>query len=137
MRLLIRLILPLCFLLLGRFAYTYETAAYCSLQNVFESSVQANLFAGQFTRGLIYSDAPTNTRNEYDHIKALEIGEEDDDDESEFSKKSSKNDNSCISFYNAGEPGSICRYFNNRLPFCEHLSWSSSNKFLIHRVIRI
>lgn len=127
-RLLIGFILSLYSLLPGVFAHGY------SPEKIPEVSAQAHFFTGQIDEAQTSMVGLPGARKAGDKIKAIEIQE---DEESGSSRKYSESRNACIAFYAALNNSDIPCYFKSCLPFCEHFSYSSSYKFIIHRVIRI
>jgi hypothetical protein len=77
--------------------------------------------------------APSRSRNVYVHLKATE---EEDDDDDEWKKHSGLINSDITSFYTPVW-GYISHRLSGRLPFCEHLSYTSASKFIIHCVFRI
>jgi len=134
MRLLIRLIFSLCFLCLGGYAYTHQFRVAYSSNNIFEATAQNYIASLQNDKVVISKDHSPNTRKLNDKIKAVEI--EDDDDPVSF-KKYSEAGNYCIDFFYLPKPVYVYRNYNSRLPFCNYFSWSSCDKFIVNRVIRI
>lgn len=133
MRFLVRFILSLCFLLWGANARTNQCDTGYSSEKNFEASVRANISAVQNDHVKISRPTSPFTEKEREKIKATV---EEDDDETESFKKHAKTGNSCISFFDARAPG-YTHHNNNRLPLCDHCSWSSSDKCILHCVIRI
>ena len=134
MRLLIRFIFSVCFLLIGGYAYTHQFHLGYSSNNIFQATAQNYIASLQNDKVVISKDHSSNTRKHNDKIKAVEI--EDDDDPVSF-KKYSETSNFCIDFFYVQKPAYVCQRNNNRLPFCKHFSRSSCDKFIINRVIRI
>jgi|GEM_PF-672828 len=63
--------------------------------------------------------------------------EEDDDDDSVFSRKYVLLAKYFITLTYASILICFYNYFKNRLPFCRHLSYSSSYKYILQRVLRL
>lgn len=131
-RFLIKCFLALCFLLLKGYGHLYadtdQDYLYRSLQQHSESSVQVT--PPQNDQALL-SNAPSSGAKK-EKIKATEV----EDEEESFSGRK----HLLISTYflfNPQEPASYYSYLKNPLPFCNHFSYSSSYKFIIHRVIRV
>ena len=136
MRLLIKFIISLCFLLWGGYAHAYQRRMCNAPKRFFETTIRANLPGEQHDQVLVSKPRPSNAGNKAgDTIIATEIEEE--DDEAGSYKKRSLAGHGCISFFDGQAPGNIPLYLNAPLPFCEHFSYSSSDKFILHRVIRI
>ena len=131
---LIRCILLLCFLSWGEYAHTHQNHMGYFPGKMAERSVQAG-FAGIQNDHALLSKAPSPKKGNRvkESIKATEM---EDDDETDSSGKHSETTNCAITFFYAQAPGYSCHYLKNRLPFCEHFSWSSY-KFILHGVIRI
>ena len=132
-RLLINFFLSLCFFLLKGHGHLYadtdENNLYRSLQLHSESTVQIRVFDIRNQQPLI-SNAPSSGAKK-EKIKATEVEEE----ESFSARKHLQ-----ISHYfclSSQEPTSNYSYLKNPLPFCNHFSYSSSDKFIVHRVIRV
>jgi hypothetical protein len=133
MRLLIRWLLLLCFLSSGGYAHTHQHRIGYLPEKITERSVQAG-FSGLQNDNATLSQAPSpNKENKVN--EGIRTTEMEDDDESDPSKKHAATSNCSITFY-AQASGDNSHYFKNRLPFCEHFSWSSY-KFILHGVIRI
>jgi hypothetical protein len=133
-RFLIKVFLSLCFLLLKGYGHLYantdQHSIYKSLQQLSESSVQVsppNVGYGQ----LRISSAPSSGAKK-EKIKATEVK---DEEESSSGRKHLQ-----ISHYYLlypQSPASYYSYHKHPLPFCNHFSYYSSDKFIVHRVIRI
>jgi hypothetical protein len=135
MRLLIRYMLSLFFLLWGTYAYIHHHRCYAT-NKVYQAATQTALAAHPNHR-VCFSQAPpsNDTPIIYHRLKATIIEEE--DEETESSRDHSASSNNAIPFFYVQLPGSVCHNGKNRLPFCEHFSWSSATKFIFHRVIRV
>lgn len=132
-RLLINFFLSLCFFLFKGHGHLYadtdQDNLYRSLQQHSESTVQIKVFDTRNQHPLI-SNAPSSGKKK-EKIKATEVEEE----ESFSARKHLQ-----ISHYfclSSQEPTSNYSYLKNPLPFCNHFSYSSSDKFIVHRVIRV
>jgi hypothetical protein len=132
-RLLINFFLSLCFFLLKGHGHLYadtdQDYLYRSLQQHSESTVQIKVFDISNHHPLI-SNAPASGKKK-EKIKATEVEEE----ESVSARKHLQ-----ISHYfclSSQQPTSKHSYLKNPLPFCNHFSYSSSDKFIVHRVIRV
>ena len=136
MRVLIRFTISLCFLLWGGYTHAYQQRLYSTLKQRFARCVQASSSGEQDDQARVSKNYPANTgHNAGDAVEATEIEEE--DDESSAFKKRSLGGNGCHSFLDGQAASDVPDYLNAPLPFCEHFSYSSSNKFIFHRVIRI
>ncbi len=136
MRVIIRFIISLCFLLWGGYTHAYQQRLYKTLKQRFERSAQASSSGEQDGSARVSKNYPANSGNNAgDAVEATEIEEE--EDESNSFKKRSLGGNGCLSFLDGQAAGDVPDYLNAPLPFCEHFSYYSSNKFIFHRVIRI
>lgn len=79
------------------------------------------------------ADAP-NTHKDLDRIKAVEI---DEDDETECTRQFESGAPDIADFYTAITPAHPHHPQQNSLPFCEHFSYASAEKYILHLVIRI
>jgi hypothetical protein len=126
--------LSLCFFLLGGSNHVYagthqSTISYSTVQKV-EKSQQTNLVIA--SQGL--SEVKTSTIGDK---KEDFISVEDEDDDLVSVRKSvlpakyfaTLTYASILIYSNA--------YFKNRLPFCKHLSYTSSYKYILQRVLKI
>ena len=134
MRMLIRLMFSLCFLLVGGYAYTHQFHIGYSSNNIFGATAQTYIDSLQNDKVVISKDHSPNTRRLNDKIKAVEI--EDDDDPVSF-RKYSEVGNYCLDLFYIQQPAFVHRLNNNRLPFSDHLLRCSGNKFIINCVLRI
>lgn len=137
MRVLIRFLLSLCFLLLrGYFplyAHAYHARACCSSKKILEQSAQAGFVAVQ-NKDLIRKATSSNTGKVIDRIKAEEV---EDEDESFSLRKHADISSYFIGFFYAHVLGYFLCCKQKRLPFCEHFSYTASNKCILNCVIRI
>lgn len=135
MSFLIRFILSLYFLFWGGYAHAMQGHLGYSRKRITNSPVHAGYPRQQGNEVTVSKAGTSDTDNKVnDIIIAVEMEE---DDELVSSPKQGNASNYTIScLYAPGPEGPYC-YLSNRLPFCEHLSWSSSYKFILHRVIRI
>jgi len=117
MKLFIRYLLAFCFLLLGGYVLTCHNRICSAVRN---------------DRGQIRKT--TSSSHKIGH--SIKATENEDDDESSSSRKYARTTCYSITFFRQ-TPGSVYHDPENRLPFCEHFSYSSSDKFIVHRVIRI
>jgi hypothetical protein len=128
---LLKFVLLLCILLLAGTAHTTHPRIGFFPGNTFEPSVPGN-YSKEHNDRLLSSNAPINKKGSHDKLKATEV---DDDDDLRTSRKNSGS--VCISFLYTEASDYITMFRKSSLPFCEHLSLTSSFKFIIHRVIRI
>lgn len=131
MKLLTRILLLLCILLLAGHAHTSQIRIAYLPGSLLERSVSANYSTVHYDR--VLSNAPASHRkNAFEKIRATEVN---DDDQLKVSKKNFTT--YCISFLYTAPADHLCGCYNSSLPFCEHFSLTSTYKFIIHRVIRI
>ena len=137
MKLLVRFLLSLSFFLLGGYAHTSLVRINYTQRSIFESAAQARYMAVQSVHAF-YSQAPASgTRHVNDVFSDSEVeDDDDDDDESKHNKKSSGSYNGGINFLMQVSADSY-HSLTDPLPFCEHFSYTSGLKFIIHCVIRI
>ena len=143
MKLLLKFLLPFCFLFLGRYVYTSQTRV-CHLPNYTLESALVTAATPSITSpdniakhhkpGVIYRTPSSNTKKLGDRIKATEI--EDDDDLESFKKQAAAG-SYCTTFFYALAPEKTHHYLSKRLPLCEHFSYFSSSCFIINCVFRI
>ena len=69
-----------------------------------------------------------------DGINATEM---EDDDDFEASRKYLEISGYFLNFLHAQVSGDAHRYLKDRLPFCEHFSFTASDKHIVQRAIRI
>lgn len=135
MRVLIKILLSLCVLLLGGYALTCHNVIGYSPKKVFDRSPQIHYVCFQYDKAQISKSPAPKTKKGREKIKAIEIEEE--DEESALFRKYLETGSPLIAFLNGFDPSSVYQYFKGSLPFCEHFSYISSFKFIIHLVIRI
>jgi hypothetical protein len=134
MRLIVTFLLSTFFLLVRGNAHlyahaTHDRTCYCPAQLPEKSkdAVSANQSQNNITK------ACTNSTSN-DGFNATEL--EDEDDFIAF-RKFVEVTNYFLSFFYAHVLGNDSQYVKNRLPVCEHFSYSSSCKYIMQRVIRI
>jgi len=131
MKFFIRFLLSLCVLLLAGRAHTSQSRFAYLPGSILERSVPANYSLVHYDR--ILNNAPaSNKKGAFEKVRATVV---DDDNELKVSKKNFTT--YCISFLYTKPADYLCRCYNSSLPFCEHFSLTSTDKFIIHRVIRI
>lgn len=137
MRVLIKFFLSLCFFLIrgdsNLYADTIQHCTYNAPKAYLKYLVPYSLSDVPVSQVVNHTTTP-GARKEIYKSKATEVQ---DDDEIPASKKQLKISNSCTNFFSTCEPASFYPYFKRPLPFCKHFSYSSSNKFIVYRVIRI
>jgi len=138
MRVLIKFFLSLCFFLIRGDDYltanTIQHCTYSAPEAYLKYPVPDHLSVIRKSLAQANPTTSPGARKEIYKFKATEV---EDDDEIPASKKQLKISNNCISFFSTCEPASFHTCFKRPLPFCKHFSYSSSNKFIVHRVIRI
>jgi hypothetical protein len=127
--------LSLCFLLLiGRtdaFAGIHrDTFNYSSAQYIGKKQ-QAQLENLNLNFPVIKDNGFNDKKEEFVSL------ENEDDDDSLFSRKQVLLAKYFITLAYASLLICFYNYFKNRLPFCRHLSYSSSYKYLLQRVLRL
>lgn len=131
MRMLIRFLLLVCFLSLGGYVQACPTCLYHATEKVCHRAANEIHCSGSRSEEEQLSRTPLPGTRKADHkIKAVEIQE---DDESDSNKKNQGAEYTSFSSYS----GDIHQHLTSRLPFCKHFSYSSAQKFIINRVIRI
>ncbi|WP_316819135.1 hypothetical protein [Pedobacter nyackensis] len=125
----------LCFLLLKGHTDVYaaihdDSFSYSSAQHV-EKKQQTHLETTNQDLPVI-KDASLNSKK--DEFVSLE---NEDDDDSMFSRKYVLLTKYFITLAYASVLVCFYNYFKNRLPFCRHLSYSSSYKYILQRVLRL
>lgn len=129
----INFFLSLCFFLLKGHGHLYadtdQDNLYKSLQQHSESTVQIRVFDILSQQPLISNAPSSGAKNE--KIKATEVEEE----ESFSARKHLQiSQYFCLS---SQDPTSDYSYLKNPLPLCNHFSYSSSDKFIVHCIIRV
>lgn len=135
MRVLIKLLLSLCVLLLGGYALICHNVIGYSPKKVFDRSPHLHYVCFQYDNARISKLPAPKTKKGTEKIKAIEIEEE--DEESALFRKYVLNGTPLIGYLTTFDPSPVYQYFKGSLPFCEHFSYISSYKFIIHLVIRI
>ncbi|MCS3796443.1 hypothetical protein [Niastella sp. OAS944] len=137
MKLLVRFLFSFCCLLLGVHAYTTQESRNDLPKNFYTLSAEdvANL---QENQAYVSQRRSTGDRRVYDESAEKEEesdDDDDDDDETRSSKRHTGTGSSYITSYSSPETEGAL-YLSN-FPSCEHLSYFSSSKFIIHCVFRI
>jgi hypothetical protein len=137
LKLVIRFLLTSCFLLLGWYARTSQ-APIGSPENTIDRSTQDSYTIVEYDQTFfIAAPAPcTDPVNDPFEDREEEEDDDDDDDDVKSSKKHSGAGSGGMPSYYQQASG----WFSSiscRLPFCEHLSYTSAFKFIMHCVIRI
>jgi hypothetical protein len=121
-------------LLLGGYALTCHNVIGYSPKKAVDRPPKLN-YSSRYDNAEITKAPAPKTRKGREKIKAIEIEEE--TEESGLCKKYLETGNTLIAFLNTQELSPVYQYFKGSLPFCEHFSYFSSYKFIIHLVIRI
>jgi hypothetical protein len=135
LKLFVKFILLLGLVLVGSYALTWQYQVCYASENVFGQSAPADHTSLEHPNVPIFRAASSSTGKLHDKVKAVEI---EDDDESMPFRKYTETVQYGITFFYTQVPGyDTHQHYNNRLPFCDHFSRSSSHKFIVNRVIRI
>lgn len=136
MRLVITFFLSLCFLLIRGYDHLYARA-----YNNPTCYSPAKLSAGSELGGLdnekdkqTVIHKATSSDSETEAINARET---EDDEELIAPRKYVEITNYFITFLQAHLAGDGSCYLKSRLPICEHFSYTSSDKYIVQRVIRV
>lgn len=133
-RLLINFFLSLCFFLLKGHGHLYADTdqgyVYRSMLQHSESTVHIRIPDVRSDHAMISNTPASGPRKE--KTKATEV---EDEEESLSGRKHLEISN--YYHFDPLEPASYCNYLKNPLPFCNHFSYLSSEKFIVHRVIRV
>jgi hypothetical protein len=134
MKAVILFLLSLCFLLLGRYDHAYakanhNTASYSSAQKI-EKLQQAKFINTNQELPIIKNNCFSEQREDF-----LSVENEDEDYVS--ARKSVLPVKYIITLAYAATLNNSFNYIKNRLPFCKHLSYSSSYKYILQRVLKI
>jgi hypothetical protein len=137
LKLVIRFLLTSCFLLLGWYAHTSQAPIGLPQSSV-DTPAQDSYTVFQYDRSFFIAAPAPGTDPVSDPFEGREDEEDDDDDDDEVKsskKHSGSGSGGMPSFY---QQASAWVYsISCRLPFCEHLSYTSAFKFIMHCVIRI
>ncbi|ETZ23895.1 hypothetical protein [Pedobacter sp. V48] len=126
--------LSLCFFLLGGSDYVYagahdSTSSHSTVQKIEKSHQETLLMANQ---GLPEVKSSTIGDKKEDFISV-----EDEDDDLVSVRKSILPAKYFATLTYASTLIYSNAYFKNRLPFCKHLSYTSSYKYILQRVLKI
>jgi hypothetical protein len=135
MKLFVRFLLSLGFLLLGGHARTSQESTHGFPQHFFTAFEQTGDASLQSAPAFFTQGPASGHREINDLLADEEVEDDDDDDESKSSKKHPGTGNS-ISLIDQ-QSAANDRFIKSALPFCEHFSYTSALKFIIHCVIRI
>lgn len=134
MRLVLTLFLSLLFLLLRGDSNLSSHANHnisFHLARHFQRPEQANSVTTKNIRTVIEDATVPGEENEF--VNATET----EDDELIAPRKYTEISNYFFTFFYSHLSGYFNQYLNNRLPFCKHFSYTSSNKYIVQRVIRV
>lgn len=136
MKLLVRFLFSFCCLLLGVHAYTTQESRNEGSKNFHTLSVE-DVNSLQANQAYVSQRRSTGERrvNNESAEKEEESDDDDDDDETRSSKRHTAPGSGYITPYSSFETEGA-RYLSN-FPSCEHLSYFSTSKFIIHCVFRI
>jgi len=135
MKLLVKLLLSICCLLLGVHTHATRESMHGFPRQLYTLSAQDvdNL---QNSQAYVSQRRSTGDRRvNHESAEKNEESDDDDDDETKSSKRHSASGSNYISSSSAA--GNSALYHLSHLPFCEHLSYLSSSKFIIHCAFRI
>nr|WP_068887623.1 hypothetical protein [Pedobacter panaciterrae] len=126
--------LSLCFLILGASGYVFsepgnQRIGYSVSGNI-EKTQQTKIVNTNQELPVINSNTPGEKRDSF-------ITVEDDDDDLVCARKSALPVNYFITIAYASILIYSDNYVKNRLPFCKHLSYTSSYKYILQRVLKI
>jgi hypothetical protein len=138
MKLLIKLLLSLCCLLLGVHAHTTQESRNGFTRPFYTlSAVDVdNLQAGQAYVSQRRSTGDRQVNDESAEKEEESDDEDDDDDEAKSSKRHTGPGSSYITSHSTSASANAL-YLLSHFPSREHLSYLSSSKFIIHCVFRI
>jgi hypothetical protein len=126
----------LCFLLLTGhnhlYSSNYQSRSSYSVPKLAELSKQSALETNTKSQYIIRNDAPSD--NEEDALSATET---EDDDELLAPRKYVEITNYLITFFYSHAAGLANSRMQTRLPFCKHFSYTSSDIYIVQRVIKV
>lgn len=126
--------LSLFFLLLGGHNYAHARAQH----NTVASTPTQNIEKPQQTKLInTNQDLPVIKNNTLSEKREDFVSIEDEDDDSVFARKSVLPTKYFITLAYVTTLISPNSYVKNRLPFCKHLSYTSSYKYILQRVLKI
>ncbi|MFT3827084.1 MAG: hypothetical protein QM731_24375 [Chitinophagaceae bacterium] len=134
MQLFTRFLLLLCLVMCGAYAHTNHAAILYTTPHIQGIFAHTHLCAEPTDKASICNGNSSSTKKDYERTKAVEI---EDDDDTESFKHYSTATHHYLTFFYSQAYAQIFHSFNNRLPFCEHFSYSSTSRFIMNRVIRI
>jgi len=126
--------LSLCLLILGKHGYAcagtnLNTSSYSSAQNI--EKLQPTKFINTT------QDLPVVKSNTFSEKREDFISVENEDEDYVSAKKSVLSVKYIITLAYAATLNNSFNYIKNRLPFCKHLSYTSSYKYILQRVLKI
>lgn len=141
MKSLFRLFLSLTFLLLSGYsniyAYSYPAPVHHTSIKDLTRSLDVTFPHSQKVQELTIRSSRSYRDDETGHLKAIEIGQEDEDNKENSSKKYSTLNSYLATFFYAPATGSTCSHAKTRLAFSGHFPFSSSSRHLVFGVFRI
>ena len=137
MKLLVRFLFSFCCLLLGVHAHTTQESRNGVPKHFYTLSAEDvdNLQASQAYVSQRRSTGERRVNDESAEKEEESDDDDDDDDETKSSKRHTTPGSSYISSYSS--PDTEGALYVSNFPSCEHLSYFSSCKFIIHCVFRI
>jgi hypothetical protein len=136
MRVVTTFLLSLSFLLVRGhhhlYAHVYHQNTSYSPAKLSEQSKHLYAASGKYNTPTVGQSIPVDDQN-----GTIDATEMEDEEDSFSSRKYVEITNYFLSFFYAQASGSLQPSSRQRLPFCEHLSYQSSFKYIIQRVIRI
>lgn len=141
MKLLFRLFLSLSFLLLGGYssiyAYSYPAPVHHTSIKDLARSQDATFLHLLKVRSLTFRSSRSGGEIETDHLKAIEVEQEDEDDKQTSLKKCSTIGSYLATFFYAPTTDNLCSPIKIRLSFSKHFPFSSFGRYLAFGVFRI
>lgn len=136
MKLLVRFLLSFCCLLLGVHAHTSQESRHGFPKQFYTLSAEDvdNLQASQAYVSQRRSTGDRRVNDESAEKEEESDDDDDDDNEAKSFKRHSGSGSSYISYSSVDTENAV---YLSHFPSCEHLSYLSSSKFIIHCVFRI
>jgi len=135
MKLVVKMLLLCGFLFLGWYAHTSQApGGYAA--NTVDRSALAEYPVVQNNKAFFTAAPLRGVKKVADPLKATKEEDDDDDDDDYFKKHPGTGCGGIPSFYSI-IIGRFSNYHTGRLPVCEHFSYVSTSRFIMHCVIRI
>lgn len=130
---------PVFTFLLSLFLLLIQGHSYASHSRISQSTAEISVGSGQatFAATEITSTSISGLPVSDQEDDAISVAELNDDDDLESERKYIEITNHLITFFYAPVSGYCYPYHKDRLPFCKHFSYNSSDKYIVQRVIRI